>query len=617
MNLRSSLTPFLLAFVTACEGSLPPSAQTQSEVANPSLQSSDSGPKISPAGIVIPEFSLKGGQSVLAGTAFFVSIPGQTNPIGLTAHHVFGEAGGLDHQLSAMDLGDAVRAVHVHDFDGSNRQAIPAGSMIVLPSAGHSGDTGLWSTDVAAFRAPKAFSSRTLSLAEKGAAEGETVWLVARVIKGNSVGKRFHRARIVKADAHELAYRFDDQTLEIRATSGAPVVNAAGEVIGLNLGSHLDGKTLLGIGNPVESIRTHLARGLSWETSLHVGAVFSLSGSEEQFGKEAVLGIELALKEVNQAGGIRGRNIDTFCVDNGSNPQRAVNAVLQLIKQPKMDIVAILGDVASSRTKAGGIVANKLGVPMLTPAATNPSVTQVGPFVFRGCFEDAVQGKTAARYLIHERKRKRIGILYSADDLYSSELTTAFREEAKRLGATTFETSFLHNEKDFTGKLSELQKQRPDIIYAPIYYNVMTEVARAGQALGFSGRDFFGGDGWADESLAKSAGAALEGAEFTNHWVVDLPSPENRAFVTAYKARFDVDPSTISALSFDAATLLADALKRAPTPTREAVRDALANTRDFVGVTGRLTMGPDRNPEKDVVIVRLENGRFRFAASSR
>ncbi|HVK66538.1 MAG TPA: ABC transporter substrate-binding protein, partial [Polyangium sp.] len=324
-------------------------------------------------------------------------------------------------------------------------------------------------------------------------------------------------------------------------------------------------------------------------------------------------GIDLAVERVVDSGGIRGRSIELVYADDHSLPRDASKAVLDLSKDPTL--VALLGEVASSRSKVGGIIADKERIPMLTPGSTNPDVTRVGPFVFRACFDDAAQGRAAARYLIQERRHKKIGVLLASDDLYSSLLAHTFREQAERLGATVFERGILTTATNFTAPLGELQTQRPDVVYAPLYYNIMQDVFRQAGALGFSGRDFFGGDGWDSDTLRKGAGA--KGAAFTTHWMLDIPSAENRAFVDAYRARYHRDPSSISALGYDAAALLIDAMKRASADTREAVRDALAHTRGFVGVTGTITMGEDRNPEKDVFIARIEGGRFRYEGRGR
>ncbi|MDI1446286.1 ABC transporter substrate-binding protein [Polyangium sp. 6x1] len=341
---------------------------------------------------------------------------------------------------------------------------------------------------------------------------------------------------------------------------------------------------------------------------LRIGVYLPLSGAEAAFGRETREGIDLAVERAANSGDIRDRSIELVYADDHSHPRDASNAVLDLSKDPT--IVAVLGEVASSRSKAGGIVANKLRVPMLTPGSTNPDVTRVGPFVFRACFDDDAQGRAAAQYLIQVRHRKKLGVLWTTDDLYSSSLARTFREEAERLGATVALRGVLRTETNFSAPLGDLQQQRPEVIYAPVYYNVMPAIFQEAAPLGFSGRTFFGGDGWDSDALPKTAGA--EGAAFTTHWVIDVPTAENRAFVEAYRARYHRDPSSLAALGYDAAALLLDAMKRASADTREAVRDALASTRGFAGVTGTVTMGEDRNPARDVVVARIEGGRFRF-----
>ncbi|KYF58086.1 hypothetical protein BE08_41145 [Sorangium cellulosum] len=209
-----------------------------------------------------PEFDTAEGR-LSAGTAFFVSIPGEASPLGLTAHHLFGEAGGLERQVSATELGQLVRAVRFREIDLDEEGPLPAGPMVVLPSAGHAREAGDWSTDVAAFRAPARLSPRALRLAPRNAAPGEPVWLVAEVLGGDSAGQRLHRARVVHSEPALLAYRFEDTTLELRATSGAPVVNAGGEVVGLQVSGGPEGDILWGNAHPVESVRDHVMKGLS------------------------------------------------------------------------------------------------------------------------------------------------------------------------------------------------------------------------------------------------------------------------------------------------------------------------------------------------------------------
>lgn len=342
-----------------------------------------------------------------------------------------------------------------------------------------------------------------------------------------------------------------------------------------------------------------------------VGAYLSLSGAETEFGTQTREGIELAVDEINKSGGIKGKPVKALYEDDKSNPQEASNKVLQLIDRDK--VVALLGEVASSRSLAGGIVANKKHVPMITPSSTNPDVTKVGPYVFRVCFTDDVQGKMGADFVVKTLGKKRIAILYASDVLYSSGLAKEFRDQAKGLGAEiVLEKSFLQTETNFTTYLSEIKAKSPDIIYSPTYYNHMVPIARQAKAAGIPGSMFVGGDGWDAESLLSDAGNELEGAYFTNHYAPDVPWPNSQRFVAKYKARFQRDPSSLAAMGYDSAQVLFDAIGRAKAPTTTAIRDAIAETRGFQGATGTISIDANRNADKPIVVVQIRDKKFRY-----
>jgi branched-chain amino acid transport system substrate-binding protein len=342
-----------------------------------------------------------------------------------------------------------------------------------------------------------------------------------------------------------------------------------------------------------------------------VGAYLSLSGAQTQFGQDTREGIELAVDEVNKAGGVRGKPIKLLVEDDKSNQQEATNKVLQLIDRDKA--VALLGEVASSISKAAGIVANKKKIPMISPSSTNPDVTKVGPFVFRVCFTDDAQGQVGARFVAQTLKKQKVAILYATDNLYSAGLATDFREEAKKLGLTVVaEKGFLNNETNFTTYITELRDAHPDIIYAPIYYNAMIPVARQAKAAGVKGDMFLGADGWHADALVKDAGEEMAGAYLTDHFAPDIPQPASQAFVTAYRAKFSHDPSALAAQGYDAAGLLADAIKRAKGDTPEAIRDAIAVTLGYQGATGSITINAERNADKPIVLVQVKDGKFTY-----
>lgn len=363
--------------------------------------------------------------------------------------------------------------------------------------------------------------------------------------------------------------------------------------------------TLLGAGCDKKSASA--ANANEWR----VGAYLSLSGAQTQFGTDTREGIELAVDEVNAAGGIKGKPMKVLYEDDKSNPQEATNKVLQLIDRDK--VVAILGEVASSISRAGGIVANNRKVPMITPSSTNADVTKVGPFVFRVCFTDDVQGKMGADFIVQKLGKKKIGLLYASDDLYSSGLAKEFRDEVKRLGAEIVaEKSFLKTETNFTTYISEITSAKPEIIYAPIYYTAMVPIARQAKAAGVSGDMFVGGDGWDADSLLKDAGEEMEGAYFTNHYAPDVPWPNSKAFLAKYREKYHRDPSSLAAMGYDAAKLLADAIGRAKAPTPDAIRQAIQETKNFQGATGTISIDKDRNADKAVVVVKIKDKKYTY-----
>jgi branched-chain amino acid transport system substrate-binding protein len=337
----------------------------------------------------------------------------------------------------------------------------------------------------------------------------------------------------------------------------------------------------------------------------------SLSGAQTQFGTDTREGIELAVDEVNKAGGVRGKPIKLLVEDDKSNNLEANNKVLQLIDRDK--VIALLGEVASERSKAGGIVANRKKIPMITPSSTNPDVTKSGPFAFRVCFTDDAQGKAGARFVATTLKKKRVAILFASDDLYSSGLAKDFREEAKRLGLEVVaEKSFLKTETNFTTYITELKSASPDVIYAPIYYNAMIPIARQAKAAGVKGDMFLGGDGWHADALTKDAGEEMEGAYLTDHFAPDIPNPASQSFVKAYREKYQHEPSSLAALGYDAAKLLADAIKRAKTDSPESIRDAIAETTGFQGAVGTISINAERNADKPIVIVQIKNRKFTY-----
>lgn len=343
-----------------------------------------------------------------------------------------------------------------------------------------------------------------------------------------------------------------------------------------------------------------------------VGAYLSLSGPDSTFGTDTREGIDLALEEVNAAGGIRGKKIKVIYEDDKSTTQEATNKVQQLIDRD--GAVAILGEVASSRSMAGGLVCNKKKVPMVTPSSTAVDVTKGREYVFRVCFTDAQQGDVAARFVHDTLKKNKVGVLYVAQDTYSSGLAETFKASFQKLGGEiVVDKGYPKGESNFTTFLNDIKSKSPEAIFVPVYYNDMVQIARQAKGAGIDGSTFVGGDGWDSSNLIDGAGDLLEGAYFTNHYAPDVPWPNSQSFVAAFKKKNGHDPSSLSAQGYDAAKLLFDAMSRTTEVTPQKIQEQLAATKDFAGATGSLTIDKDHNANKPIVVVQVKNKKFAYS----
>jgi len=347
-------------------------------------------------------------------------------------------------------------------------------------------------------------------------------------------------------------------------------------------------------------------------TEIKVGAYLSLSGADSTFGTDTREGIELAVEQTNAAGGVIGKRIRVIYEDDKSTTYEAVQKVRQLIDRNK--VVALLGEVASSRSLAGGLIANTSHVPMVTPSSTAVEVTKKRSWVFRTCFTDDQQGAVAARFIRDDLKKDRVGIFFAAQDPYSSGLARAFREEMKKLGGQiVVDKGYQKGETNFRTYLSELKAANPEALFVPNYYNEMVLIARQASELGIPGSMFVGGDGWDSSNLVDGAGPELDGAHFTNHYAPDVPWDNSKKFFTAFTTKYKHEPTSLSAQGYDAAMLLFDAIRRAGDARPASIRDALAATKDFKGATGTMTMDAEHNANKPIVVVQIKDDKFRYA----
>lgn len=339
-----------------------------------------------------------------------------------------------------------------------------------------------------------------------------------------------------------------------------------------------------------------------------IGEYGSLTGTTATFGQSTDHAIQMAFDEINAAGGLLGKKVKVIVEDDQSKPEEAATAVTKLINQNH--VVAMLGEVSSSRSLAAAPICQANKVPMISPSSTNPRVTQVGDYIFRVCFIDPFQAEVGARIAWETLKLKKVAILSDVRNDYSVGLQTFFRQHYKQLGGEVVaEQSYSEGDSDFRAQLTQIKSANPEGIYVPGYYTEVATIARQARELGIT-VPLIGGDGWDSPRLWEIGGEALNGCYFSNHYSVDDPSPAVQKFVADYRKRFNETPDALAALGYDAARILADAMTRAGSTSGDKVRDALAATKDFQGVTGKITINSERNAVKPAVVLKIENGKF-------
>ncbi|HEX4924716.1 MAG TPA: ABC transporter substrate-binding protein [Bdellovibrionales bacterium] len=346
---------------------------------------------------------------------------------------------------------------------------------------------------------------------------------------------------------------------------------------------------------------------------LLIGEVLSMTGSQATFGTSTHNGVDLAIKEANAAGGVKGKQLKVLTVDNQGKPDEAATAVTKLINQNQ--VIAILGEVASSRSLAMAPIAQANKTPMVTPSSTNPEVTAKGDYIFRVCFIDPFQGTVMAKFASDNLKLKKVAILRDVKSDYSVGLADYFAETFKKNGGEiVVDQSYSEGDVDFKAQLTAIKAKKPDGIFVPGYYTEVGLIARQARELGIK-VPLMGGDGWDSPKLYEIGGDALDGTYFSNHYSAEDKSPHVQNFISKFKESYGVVPDGLAAMGYDAAKVLIDAMNRAPSLEKGAIREALAATKEYQGVTGKITIDQNRNAVKPAVVLKVEKGEFKYVST--
>ena len=342
-----------------------------------------------------------------------------------------------------------------------------------------------------------------------------------------------------------------------------------------------------------------------------IGEFGSLTGPDATFGISSNNGLKLAVEEMNNQGGVLGKKIKLITYDDQCKPSEAQTVVQKLVT--KDNVLAVIGEVASSRSKAGAPICQQNKVPMISPASTNPEVTAIGDYIFRVCFIDPFQATVMSKFAINTLKAKKVCILKDVKNAYSTGLADLFEKQFKEMGGEIVEVqSFQAGDKDFKAQLTAIKSKNPDAIFIPAYYTEVGLIAIQAREIGIT-QPLFGSDGWESEKLTEGkAKDALEGCYFSTHVSAEDPSPVIQDFLKKFKAKYNSTPDAMAFLAYDAGMILFDAIKRAGSLDKQKIRDEIAKTKDFKGVSGTISLNDQRNAVKPAVVLEIKGGQFKY-----
>jgi branched-chain amino acid transport system substrate-binding protein len=360
--------------------------------------------------------------------------------------------------------------------------------------------------------------------------------------------------------------------------------------------------------------------------NIKVGLIAELTGDIPAVGASCKNAAEMAVKEINDAGGIqlgdKKFKVDLFIEDNAGKADQSASSAQKLITQKK--VVTIVGPNASRYALPASEIAESSKVVLITPWSTTPKTTldsktgAAKKYVFRACFIDPFQGRVIAKFALDNLKLKKAAVLYDVASEYNKGIAEIFKEVYEQNGGkvVAFET-YTTNDKDFSSQLTKIKKANPEVVFLPNYYSEVPLQIQQAKRLGLS-VPFIGSDSWGSEELLKLCGKDCNDYYFSTHYAADASTPATKKFIESYKAKYGATPDDVAALTYDSFGLLWQALKTAGKNDRQAVRDALAKIPQYDGVTGSMQFKEGSgDPIKSAVILKIKDGKFAWFANAK
>ena len=364
----------------------------------------------------------------------------------------------------------------------------------------------------------------------------------------------------------------------------------------------------LGMLFAVAAIALVVAAPAPAQETIKIGFFAPITGPVAADGASAKQSVELAVKDVNAAGGIKGKKIELVVYDDRLNPQEAVAIANKLIE--KDQVVGVVSGSYSGPTRVTAPIFAKAGMPMVAGYAVHPDVTKAGESNFRNGFLGEVEGGAAGEYAVKALKSKNPAVIFMDND-FGREISAGFIKRAEKLGAKVVVQQVYKypGEKDFRPFLTRIKDAKPDLIFAAGYYDVAALIVRQAKELGLTVQ-ILAEEGFDSPKFIELAGKDAEGVIIATNLDRDDSRPVVQNYLKNYKAAYGIDPDMVGASSYDAFMILVNAIERAGTD-QKAVIKALLETKDYNGLTGKLSRFFKGEVVKPVQFQVVKDGKFR------
>ncbi|HHU60683.1 MAG TPA: ABC transporter substrate-binding protein [Natronincola sp.] len=342
------------------------------------------------------------------------------------------------------------------------------------------------------------------------------------------------------------------------------------------------------------------------EEPIKVGLITPLTGSVSTYGISVRNAIVMGVDQINEAGGINGREIKLIIFDDKGDATEAANITRRLIDRERVEV--IMGPVITPCVLAASPIAQAAGVPLITPTGTGDTITSIGDMIFRAAYKDSFQGETMAQFARENLKLDSVSIIYDVGNDYSTGLMNSFRKKFEDLGGKVISVeSYATNDNDFSAQLTSIAMRNPQGLFIPDYYSAAGPIMMQSRQMGMD-IPFLGVDGWDSPELAKLAGGYEEGGYYVNHYSNEDQTASTQAFIAKYKEVYGSGPDAFAALGYDAILITQAALKEASSINHAAIKDAMGTVANVQAATGTINMDPEGTPVKSVVILQIQDG---------